>query len=138
MKDKELVEIFSQYGIKVSTNRFNLRVVVNGNMALGEKRLCREGDFRASGSVHFEYTSIREDVLNIAFQTAKVLGMQSVAFDFIFSENKPKIIEMSYGFGTHGISHSPGYYTDDMQWHPTEGPIDFCGWQIENLIKELS
>lgn len=116
----------------IPDNKFDIRVVVIGNKAMGEKRYIREGDFRASGSGKFEYTQIQEDVLRIAFDFAQKLKLQSVAFDFIFHNNKPLIVEMSYGFGTHGISHSGGFYTQDLQWHD-DNDFDFYGWMIENI-----
>ncbi len=102
---------------------------------MGEKRLCRDDDFRASGSGKFEYVQLPENVLQIAFHTAQRLQLQSVAFDFIFRDNEPLIVEMSYGFGTKGISHCPGYYTSDLVWHDHPEP-DFYGWMVEDLIKE--
>lgn len=130
----ELLDLFLRYGIPVSNNRYDLRVVVIGNKAMGEKRLCRENDFRASGSGEFQYIPLRDDVLEIAFQTSRRLKLQSVAFDFIFCENKPLIVEMSYAFGTHGISHCPGYYSEDHIWHEVPEP-NFYGWMVEDLIR---
>lgn len=118
----------------IPNNSFDLRVVVVGNKAMGEKRYIRKGDFRASGSGKFEYVKIREDVLQIAFEIASKLKLQSVAFDFIFYNDSPLIVEISYGFGTHGIRHCGGYYTQDLQWHKDDNP-DFCGWMVEDLIK---
>ena len=116
----------------IPNNDYDLRVVVVGDKLVAEKRYCREGDFRASGSGLFEYGSISKEVLNIAFEVSEKLKLQSVAFDFIYNEGKPLIIEMSYGFGTHGISNSPGYYTRDLNYHK-EKP-DLMGWMVENLI----
>ena len=118
----------------VPNNDSDLRVVVVGNKAMGEKRFVRKGDFRASGSGDFEYVPLSEAVLTIAFQTSKKLQLQSVAFDFIFRNDEPLIVEMSYAFGTHGIRYCKGYYTDDLQWHPEPEP-DFCGWMVEGLNK---
>lgn len=120
----------------IPNNEFDIRVVVIGDKALGEKRLCRKGDFRASGSGVFEYTEIRKDVLSIAFEVAKILRLQSVAFDFIFKDDKPMIVEMSYAFGTKGLSHCTGYYTSDLQWHEEKNP-DYCGWMVESVLHEL-
>jgi glutathione synthase/RimK-type ligase-like ATP-grasp enzyme len=128
----KLSRLFLRKGINVSHKKFDLRVVVIGNKALCEKRYAREGDFRASGSGKFEYVPLRDDVLDVAFRTAKNLGLQSVAFDFIFRDNEPLIVEMSYAFGIHGISHCPGYYTDDHQWHAAAEP-DFCGWMVDMM-----
>lgn len=121
------------HNIRVASKNFDLRVVVIGDKAMGERRICRNDDFRASGSGQFEYVPIREDILDIAFNTASKLKMQSVAFDFIFENNEPLIVEMSYGFGVHGISHCPGYYTADKKWHAIPSP-DFYGWMIDNLM----
>lgn len=126
-------------GYKNLTNNkiiFDLRVVVIGDKLLAERRMGRDGDFRASGSGVFEYVKVDEDIQKIAFDIAEQLQMQSVAFDFIFDHNKPLIVEMSYGFGTKGISHCPGYYSRDFQWHESTD-FDFCGWMVENLIKTV-
>lgn len=110
-------------------------VVIGGKRALGEIRYCRDGDFRASGSGRFEYGNIDNQILTIAFETAQKLKMQTVAFDFIMNKDKPLIVEISYGFGTHGISHSGGYWTPDLVWHEDKN-LDFCRWMVEDLIKQ--
>ena len=117
----------------IPNNQFDLRVVVIGDKAIGEKRHVRKGDFRASGSGEFEYVPLGEDVLSVAFNVARRLHLQSVAFDFIYRDKEPLIVEISYGFGTHGISHCKGYYTNDMQWHPEPEP-DFCGWMVDSIF----
>lgn len=119
----------------IPNNDYDIRVVVIGNKAIGEKRYVRKGDFRASGSGQFEYVPLQESILQVAFNTAKLLQTQSVAFDFVFRDNDPLLVEMSYGFGTHGISHCGGYYTDDLQWHEEKEP-NFCGWMVDLIIKE--
>lgn len=121
----------------ISGNNYDLRVVAIGDKILGEKRYCRKNDFRASGSGTFEYSNIPREVLDIAFQTADKLKLQSVAFDFIFHKGQPLIVEMSYGFGTKGLSHCPGYYSRDFKWHQTDN-LDFCGWMIDNITKSIT
>lgn len=118
-------------------NTFDFRIVViAGKYALGEKRYTRDGDFRASGSERFDYTDIDLKGVEIAFEVAQKLKLQTVAFDLIYSPNKTlRIVEMCYGFGTHGIQHAPGYWTEDMQWHEDSG-FDFCGWMIEDMIEK--
>lgn len=120
----------------IPNNDHDTRVVVIGcSRAMAERRYVRKGDFRASGSGHFEYGKVDNRVLDIAFKMAEKLQMQSVAFDFIMDNDKPLIVEISYGFGTHGISHSGGYWTPDLAWHEDKD-LDFCGWMVEELIKE--
>lgn len=117
-------------------NSFDTRVVViAGEYAMAERRKVREGDFRASGSGLFEYGNVDERVLSIAFSVSKRLKMQSVAFDFIMDGETPLIVEISYGFGTHGIEHCGGFWTQDLVWHPSN-EFDFYGWMVEDLIKQ--
>lgn len=117
-------------------NKYDTRlVVISGRYAFGEKRFVRENDFRASGSGCFSYNDIDEQIVRIAFDVAKKLKAQSVAFDFIYDNNhNPKIVEMSFGFGVHGVGNCHGYWTDDMEWHEGKG-FDFCGWMVETVLK---
>lgn len=117
----------------IPNNSFDIRVIVIGNKLLAEKRYVRKGDFRASGSGVYDYGNIPTNVIQTAFNIAKLLKTQCVAFDFIIQDGLPKIIEMSYGFGTHGISQSGGYWTEDLVWHE-ETALEFCGWMVSQLI----
>ena len=120
----------------IPNNDHDTRVVVIGcSRAMAERRYVRKGDFRASGSGRFEYGKVDNRILDIAFGMAKRLKMQSVAFDFIMDNDKPLIVEISYGFGTHGISHSGGYWTPDLVWHEDKD-LDYCGWMVEDLINQ--
>lgn len=112
----------------IKNNDFDTRVVViNGEFAAAEKRFVREGDFRASGSGMFSYENIDINLIKVAFEVANKLDLQSVAFDFILDENdKPMIIEISYGFGVSGISKVPGYWDSSLNWHKGKfTPQDF-------------
>lgn len=121
----------------IPNNNYDIRVIVIGDRIMAEKRYCREGDFRASGSGKFEYGDVPNEVLQTALKTAKKIDSQCVAFDFIFANNKPLIVEISYGFGTHGIKHSQCYWSADLTRHE-EKELEFCDWMIENLIKQIS
>lgn len=114
-------------------NNFDIRLIVIGqNKAYGLKRMNRKGDFRASGSNSFVYDVIDDEILRIAFTTAKKLKLQSVAFDFIYDENKnPLIVEMSYGYGTTGSGKCTGYWDDSFVWH--EEAFNPFQWMV-NLI----
>ncbi len=119
----------------IPNNEFDTRVVViGGERALYERRYCRKGDFRASGSGFFEYVEADKRVLEIAFRVARQLCLQSVAFDFIYDQEVPLIVEMSYGFGTKGISQCLGYYTQDLKWHDEPQP-NFYGWMVDLLLE---
>lgn len=121
----------------IPNNNCDTRVVViGGKKAAAEKRFVRENDFRASGSGKFSYEDINVEMIKISFEVANKLNLQSVAFDFVLDENdKPLIIEMSYGFGTNGISGVLGYWDDQLNWHESE----FASQDLimENLITDL-
>lgn len=120
-------------------NTFDFRIVViGGKYAMGEKRYTRDGDFRASGSGRFDYSDIDKNAVEIAFQVATTLNLQTVAFDFVYAPDKSlKIVEICYGFGTHGITHAPGYWTSDLEWHDGKG-FDFCGWMVEDIVERVN
>ncbi|MCU4520397.1 hypothetical protein KTI62_09430 [Acinetobacter schindleri] len=112
----------------IPNNDFDTRVVIiNGEVAAAEKRFVRKGDFRASGSGLFDYEDINIDLIKVAFDVAHKLNLQSVAFDFILDKNeKPLIVEISYGFGVAGINNVPGYWDSNLIWHEGEfNPQDF-------------
>lgn len=114
-------------------NKFDIRLIVIGDKAYGMKRGVREGDFRASGSGDFIYNSIDSEVIEIAFEVSRKLSFQAMAYDFIYDEeNKPLIVEISYGFGTKGSSMCPGYWDRDLNWH--EGKFNPQAWMVEDLI----
>lgn len=121
----------------VPNNESDIRVVIIGkNYALAERRLVRKGDFRASGSGSFNYENIDTAVIQLAFEVANKLDLQSIAFDFVLDEkNNPLIIEISYGFGTKGILSAPGYWDSNLNWH--ECSFNPQGWMVENLINSI-
>lgn len=115
-------------------NDYDIRLIVIQNKAYGMKRMNRKGDFRASGSSQFVYDSIPNNVLEIGFNVAKQLGLQSIAFDFVFNDKlEPVIVEMSYAFGTEGSSKCKGYWTEDLVFH--EGILSPQNWMLENLLE---
>lgn len=124
----------------IPNNTFDIRVCVVGNKAFALKRLTRDGDFRASGSgsIVYDKQQIDERCVKIAFEVNKKLKAQSLAFDFVFDENNnPLIVEISYGYAAKAYDVCEGYWTDDMQWYKGTH-FDFCGWMVENLIKQVS
>ncbi|WP_262250020.1 ATP-grasp domain-containing protein [Parapedobacter soli] len=119
----------------IPNNDYDIRLIVIGDKAYGMKRMNRKNDFRASGSANFVYDPIPPRVLKIAFETSEKLKLQSVAFDFVYDEERnPLIVEISYCFGTKGSSKCPGYWDKDLNWY--EGQFDPQGWMVENLIKQ--
>lgn len=134
IKDEKGYVYFQDF---MAGNTYDTRVIViDGKYACAEKRFNRKGDFRASGSGSFSYEDIDANVVKVAFEVAKTLRMQSVAFDFVYDENKnPKIVEICFGFGVKGIKHSPGYFTDDLEWHVCE-KVPIYEWIIESVLNK--
>lgn len=119
-------------------NNSDIRVIVIGKKAFAIKRMVRENDFRASGSgnIIYEKVAIDERCLQLAFDTSRKLNVQCLAYDFVFdTENKPLIIEVSYGFSMMGYNDCPGYWDDKINWH--EGEFNPYGWMVENLLSDF-
>lgn len=122
----------------IPNNEFDIRVCVVGEKAFALKRMCRSNDFRASGSgnIIYDKKQIDERCVKIAFDVNQKLNCQSIAYDFVFDEkNEPKIIEISYGYTHEAYDICEGYWDKDLNWIPGQH-FDFCGWMVENLIKE--
>lgn len=123
----------------IPNNTFDIRIIVVGDKAFGIKRLCRESDFRASGSgvLVYEKNQIDERCVRIAFEQSEKIGSQSMGYDFVFDENNnPLIVEMCYCYVAAVYDKCMGYWNKNMVWHPGK-KFDFCGWMVENIIKEI-
>lgn len=118
-------------------NDFDIRVIVIGDKAFAIKRMVRANDFRASGSGMILYgkENFNDKTIQLAFDIAEKLKTQSVAFDFVYKQGEPLILEISYGFVKEGYDDCVGYWDKSMNWN--EGPFNPYGWMIEDLICEL-
>jgi glutathione synthase/RimK-type ligase-like ATP-grasp enzyme len=120
----------------IPNNDSDIRIIVIGDKAFAIKRLVRKNDFRASGSgfVLYEKELFDERCVTMAFNINEKIKSQSLAIDFVFdSDNKPLIVEISYGFVPTGYDPCTGYWTKNLQWH--EGKFNPYGWMVDNLIK---
>ena len=119
-------------------NKFDTRLVVIGDRCFGVRRYCRKGDFRASGSGIKAYDPELFDkkCIQSAFEIAKNIKAQSVAFDFIWDDKEPKIVEMSYCFVLGPFYDScPGYWDSNLNWH--EEIVNPQYFMVEDFIEEL-
>ena len=124
----------------IPNNTFDLRVIVVSDKAFGVKRMCRKDDFRASGSAMPRYAKVDVDerCVKIAFELSLQLGTQSMGYDFVFDENNnPLIVEMGYGYAVSFYDPCEGYWDRDMNWHSGQ-KFDFCGWMVEEVVKEVN
>jgi len=100
-------------------NDYDTRVQITGNRAFAFIRYNRPNDFRASGSNNWslDHDKIDMEFVKIAFEVSKTFGFQSMAYDFIYDENrKPVIVEISYCFGDYP-EFSNGYWDVSLNWH---------------------
>jgi glutathione synthase/RimK-type ligase-like ATP-grasp enzyme len=119
-------------------NDHDIRVIVIGDKAFAIKRMVRKNDFRASGSgfILYEKENFHDDTIRLAFDISEKLRSQCMAYDFVFLDGKPLILEISYGFAIEGYDACKGYWTKDLSWH--EGKFNPYGWMVENLIKSIN
>lgn len=96
-------------------NDFDTRITVIGKRAFGFRRYNRPGDFRASGSgrIDWDPTKISLDTIKLAFQTAKLLGTQSLALDILRLNDQPVVVEISYYYEGWAITECPGHWEQD-------------------------
>lgn len=119
-------------------NTFDIRVVVVGNRACALRRNVRRNDFRASGSgeIVYDRAAIDSRCVEEAFRINRRLGAQCLAYDFVFdAQNRPLIVEISYGFTAPAYEKCDGYWLGDMTWHA--GSPALCDWMIEDLLDTL-
>lgn len=121
----------------IPNNDHDIRVIVIDDKAFALKRLVRKGDFRASGSGHvlYEKHHFNEDTIRLSFEVAEKIKSKCLAIDYVFQDEKPMIVELSYGFIKEVYYPCVGYWDREMNWY--EGPFDAQGWMVESLISDL-
>lgn len=133
---KELGYVYFQEFIP--NNDSDIRIIVIGDKAFGLKRLCREGDFRASGSgkIIYDKEQIDERCVEIAFETSEKIKAQCLAYDFVFDEkNNPLIVEISYGFTVKAYDDCPGYWDRDINWY--EGKFNPQAFMADDFLATI-
>lgn len=119
----------------IANNDSDIRIVVVDGKAFGIKRMNRENDFRASGSgfILYDKASIDERFVKAAFEVNRKLNAQCIAYDFVLDNDKPLLIEISYGFANAGYDACVGYWDEEMNWY--EGTFNPYGWMVEMMRK---
>jgi glutathione synthase/RimK-type ligase-like ATP-grasp enzyme len=118
----------------ISGNDHDIRVVVIANKAFAIKRMVRKNDFRASGSgsILYEKKYFPDQLIDLSFQIATKVDSQCLAMDYVFHNDEPLLVEMSFGFSHGGYDQCEGYWTPDLRWH--EGPFNPQSWIIDEII----
>lgn len=120
----------------IPNNECDIRIIVIGKRAFGIKRMVREGDFRASGSGKIIYNpeEIPRECIELAFKITEKIGAQTLAYDFVFDQGEPLIVEISYSFARKGYLQCPGYWNDKLEW--IEGLFFPEFFMIEDFYKQ--
>lgn len=118
-------------------NNYDVRIILINNKALAINRMVRENDFRASGSGLIDYDNNNIDLkcVELAFGINKRLKSDCVSYDFIYNENKPLVVEISYGFSAQAYRECLGFWTEDLKWHKSEFYAE--DWIINDIIEKL-
>ncbi|MFX0199572.1 MAG: RimK family alpha-L-glutamate ligase [Candidatus Hodarchaeota archaeon] len=113
-------------------NAYDTRVAVVGKRAFAFQRLNIVNDFRASGSQNYNFDPDAIDLkfVDLAFRISRTFGFDTMAYDFLYDENgQASLVEISYAFAaTKGseASKCPGYWDENMNWHPGAMEIPHC------------
>lgn len=121
----------------IPDNTFDIRIVTIGNKAVALKRLCHENDFRASGSgkIVYDKDQIDEKCIKIAFDISQRSDFQAMAYDFVFVNKNPLLIEIGYAVSHRAYDECQGFWTPDLVWNNKKTLI--CDEMIKNLIKNV-
>lgn len=127
--------LFQQF---IPHNDSDVRIIVINHRAFGIRRYVRENDFRASGSgsVSYDMSSISDDTIRLAFDVADKLSSQCCAIDFVYLNDRPLVVEVSYGFTIDAYRNCPGYWTRDLLIQ-TEN-FNPYGWMLEQITMHQS
>ncbi|MGQ1785711.1 ATP-grasp domain-containing protein [Saccharicrinis sp. GN24d3] len=122
----------------IPQNDYDIRVCVVGDKAFAIKRMVRENDFRASGSgtILYDKKYFDDETIKMAFDVSEKLNDQCMAYDFVFADGKPLIVEISYGFAKEGYDDCVGYWDRDMTWH--EGKFNPYGWMVNDVVNSIN
>ena len=118
----------------IPNNNYDIRVIVIGNRAFAIKRMVRKDDFRASGSGNIIYNpqEIPRQCIELSFESTNKLQAQCVAYDFVFLDKEPLIVEISYAFTMRVYLDCPGYWDNNLNW--IEGNFTPEFFMIEDIL----
>lgn len=123
----------------VPNDGFDYRLEISADKAIAMIRMCRKGDFRASGGHDDRYDKsfIQKDVVKFAFECYDKLGVQSAALDIVREKvtNKLYLIEVSFCYGLDDDEFEHGYWTRDGEHH--QEPFNGVYWMIEEVVQAV-
>jgi len=127
-------------------NEFEISVIIVGNRAFAVRRFIQPGDFRtrgSSGRMDWDPEQIGEDVIRLAFYTARKLGAQTVALDILHRDREPVVMELTANYASWVVRKCPGHWvlhgdpaSGPMEW--AEGPMHAADAIFEDFLDEMT
>jgi hypothetical protein len=120
LTDSELVHptYFQEY---LPGNAGDVRLTVIGRRAYVFGRANRPGDFRASGSGLLDYGHVVDaELVRKCITWSQELGFDSMAYDILFSNGEPLVIEVSYSYVASAVAAAPGHW-----WMHDNGALEY-------------
>ncbi len=121
-------------------NESDLRITVISGHAMTFWRHNRAHDFRASGSGLVDYDKdAPESALRLCLGISERTGADSMAYDILFRDGEPVVVEMSYGFVVEFVHDVQGNWTMGPRGELTynEGKVWPQALWVERLISDL-
>ncbi|MBC7381823.1 MAG: hypothetical protein H7296_02380 [Bacteroidia bacterium] len=121
----------------IPNNNCDIRIIVIDGKAFAIKRMVRENDFRASGSgfIKYEKENFDESTIKLSFEIARKLNSDCLAIDFVYKNDKPYVIEISYGYVKQVYYPCVGYW--DMEMNFFEGSFNSQAWMVDLIVKNI-
>ncbi len=118
-------------------NEYDTRITIIGNRAFCFRRFNRKDDFRASGSgnIDFDPGKIDRKMIKIGFEVSEKLGFECMAYDFIYKNKIPCIVEISYTFADWAVQKCPGHWDRNFNW--IEGSMWPEEAQVIDFLKKI-
>jgi RimK-like ATP-grasp domain len=119
----------------IANNDADIRVIVADEKAFAIKRMVRENDFRASGggTILYDKELFNLETIQIALEVTRKLNAQCLAYDFVYENDKPLIIEVSYGYANEAYDPVQGYWDKNLNWH--QGPLVSQNWMVDMMTR---
>ena len=90
-----------------------------------------------TGSFVWDKSLFDERCVKISFDLNQKLKLQVGAYDFVFGgNNKPLVVEVSYGFVSDVYDPCVGYWNENLIWH--EGKTIKEEWMVELILNQVN